>query len=60
VIVNLTTSDTEALKGVLWSYRGGWLTLRDVYALSAGNNEVKADGDVVLHRSQVRYYQVLP
>jgi hypothetical protein len=58
VIVNLTYSQTEALQGVLWSYRGGWITLRDVSGVSGGS-VTHIDGDVVVHRNQVAYYQVL-
>lgn len=60
VIVNLTHDATEAFEGVLWSYRGGWLTLRDVTALKANQKGAKIPGDIVLHRSQMAYLQVLP
>jgi len=60
VVVNFTHSESEAFEGILWSYRGGWLTLRDVSALKASLPPVKVPGDVVLHRSQVAYLQVAP
>ena len=59
-MVNFTHSESEAFEGILWSYRGGWLTLRDVSALKASLPPVKVPGDVVLHRSQVAYLQVAP
>jgi len=60
VIVNFTHDPTEAFEGVLWSYRGGWLTLRDVSALKTGLPPTKVSGDVVLHRSAIAYLQVAP
>lgn len=63
VIVNFTHDATEAFEGVLWSYRGGWLTLRDVSALKAADPPqppVKMPGEIVLHRSQIAFLQVLP
>jgi len=60
VIVNFTHDPTEAFEGVLWSYRGGWLTLKDVSALKATLPATKLPGDVVLHRSQMAYLQVAP
>jgi hypothetical protein len=59
VIVNLIDNPDEAIQGVLWSYRGGWITLRDAVALSAGQNPTKIDGEVVMHRSRVDYFQVI-
>jgi hypothetical protein len=61
VIVNFTHSETEAFEGVLWSYRGGWLTLRDVTALTKGpGTPPKLPGDIVIHRSQIAFLQVAP
>lgn len=58
VIVNLSHDSTEAFEGILWSYRGGWLTLRDVSALKAGQAPAQVNGDVVIHRSNLAYLQV--
>jgi hypothetical protein len=55
----MTYNPNEALQGVLWSWRGGWLVLREVEALSAGVPPTKVDGDVVMHSSKVAYFQVL-
>lgn len=60
VVVNLTHDSAEALEGVLWSTRGPWLTLRDVSGLHAGHPPAKMLGDVLIHRTQVAYLQVLP
>jgi hypothetical protein len=59
VLVNLTYNPQEALQGVLWSYRGGWLTLRDVSGLTSGQQPTRIDGDVVIHVRNVAYFQVL-
>ena len=59
VLVNLTYSPSEALQGVLWSYRGGWITLRDAAGLAPGKSPTPIDGDVVLHIRNVAYFQVL-
>jgi len=56
--VNLTHDSTEAFEGLLWSSRGGWLTLRDVSGLKAGQPPAKMLGDLVVHRSHVAYLQV--
>ncbi|MEP7304204.1 MAG: hypothetical protein ABJA98_01675 [Acidobacteriota bacterium] len=58
--MNLQHDSTEAFEGVLWSYRGGWLTLRDVSGLKAGQAPAKIPGDLVIHRSNVAFTQVLP
>jgi hypothetical protein len=60
VIVNLTHDSTEAFEGLVWSYRGGWLTLRDASALKAGLPPSPIPGELVIHRSNVAYTQVLP
>lgn len=58
--MNFTHDPTEAFEGVLWSYRGGWLTLRDVSALKAGVPPAKIAGEIVVHRSTIAYLQVTP
>jgi hypothetical protein len=60
VIVNFTHDSTEAFEGILWSYRGGWLTLTDVSALKASLPPAKIPGDIVVHRSTIAYLQVAP
>ena len=57
VVVNFTADSTEAIEGVLWSYRWGWLTLKDCAGLKAGP-PVPLVGDVVIHRSQIKFMQV--
>lgn len=59
VIVNLQSDDSIALKGVLWATRGPWLTLRNVEALRASGGKAAMDGEVVVHRSNVSFLQVV-
>lgn len=59
VIVNLVHSENEALQGVLWDYRRGWLTLRDVSALTSGREPQRVDGEIVIHVDKIAYLQVV-
>jgi hypothetical protein len=59
VILNVTYNPQEALQGVLWSTRGGWITLKQPHGLTAGQAPTPIDGDVVIHVSKVAYFQVL-
>jgi hypothetical protein len=59
VIVNLKSDDTVALKGVLWATRGPWLTLRNVHALRVSGATAPMDGEVVVHRTNVAFLQVV-
>lgn len=60
VIVNLAYDPTEALQGLLWSSRGGWITLKEVSAIKAGVPPATIQGDVTIHVSKVAFFQVLP
>jgi hypothetical protein len=60
VTCQLSDDSSEALEGLLASYRGGWLTLRDVTAIRAGNAPEKLAGDAVVHRSKISFLQVAP
>ncbi len=60
VIVNVVSDPSTALKGVLWSARGGWLTLRGVSYLKAGVPPTQMDGEIVIHRDNVAFIQVVP
>jgi len=61
VIVNLKDDPTTAIRGVLWSSRGAWLTVRNAALLRAGTPEAptQLDGEVIVHRSNVSFLQVL-
>lgn len=60
VLVNFTHDPTEAIEGVLYAYRGGWLTLKECSALKANQVPGKIPGDVVIHRDRIAFLQVLP
>jgi hypothetical protein len=59
-IVNLTDDPATAIKGVLWSSRGAWLTFKECSGLKAGQSPAAIDGEVVIHRDRVAFLQVLP
>jgi small nuclear ribonucleoprotein (snRNP)-like protein len=60
VIVNLKDDASTALRGVLFAARGAWLVLVDVSLLKAGAAPARVDGEVVIHRTNVAFIQVLP
>ncbi len=60
VIVNLKSDPNTAIQGVLWQSRGAWLTLRTPSALTPAQPPKAMDGDVVIHRENVSFLQVLP
>lgn len=57
-IVNL--KDGQAIQGALWRSRGQWLVLRTCHALVEGQKAQSIDGEVVIHRENVLFLQVLP
>jgi hypothetical protein len=59
VIVNLRSDRDTAIRGVLWQVRGPWFVLRTVDLLSSGT-PTRMDGDVVIHRDNVAFLQVVP
>ena len=59
VILNLRSDREVAFTGVLWRARGAWLTLTNVSAVRA-TGSAPLDGDLVVHRSNVAFLQVLP
>lgn len=60
VSVQFTHDESLAIEGVLWSARGPWLTLRRAQLLKAGSGPAALDGEVVVHRDQIAFLQVLP
>ena len=57
-IVNLKDDPTTAIKGVLWSSRGPWLTFRNGELLKSNQLPVPIDGETVIHRDRVLFLQV--
>lgn len=60
VIVNQIGSSETALRGVLWQSRGAWLTLKEPALLQENQPATAVDGEIVIHRSNVAFIQVLP
>ena len=60
VLVNLQHDPTEAVEGLLWQSRGSWIVLRDATALKSSRPETKVVGEIVIHRSNVAFMQVVP
>ena len=60
VVVNLQSHSDHVLRGVLWGYRGGWLTLREVSILRESGQASPVLGEVVVDRRNVAWLQVLP
>jgi hypothetical protein len=58
VLINLKSDDT--IQAVLWSTHGPWLTFRNAVALKAAQPPTPIDGEVVIHRDNVNFFQVLP
>jgi len=57
VVVNLRNTPDEALRGIFWSMRGGWITLRDVTGLVTGREPTPIEGEVIVHVDHVAYIQ---
>ena len=60
VVVNSTTDPDTEIKGVLWSTRGAWLVLKQASIMKPNHEPMAVDGDVIIHRTQVAFLQVLP
>ena len=65
VIVILKDDPTMSLRGVLWSVRGPWYTLKNASLLRKSADsphaaivEEPSDGDLIIHRSNVSYLQL--
>lgn len=60
VIVNLIAPDETAIHGVLWRRRGPWLALKQAAIVKPGLAPMSADGDLLIHRTNISFVQVLP
>jgi len=60
VIVNLRDDSSTAIRGVLWSTRGRWMTFKDASLLKAGSASTPVDGELVIDRDRIAFLQVLP
>lgn len=59
-IVNLVSDPETALRGVIWQTRGPWLVLRQVALLKGSTPPTPVDGEVVVHRDNVAFVQLVP
>ena len=57
VIVNLKDDPTNALHGVLYATHGRWFVLRQASILKAGEPPTPADGELLVHLSNVSFMQ---
>jgi hypothetical protein len=60
VLVNLISDPDTALRGVAWRTRGAWIVLRSASLVKARTEAAVIDGEVIVHRSNVAFIQVLP
>jgi hypothetical protein len=59
VVVNLISEPDTAIRGVLWSVRGSWFVLKNAAVLKPQLEPLAIDGDVIIHRTNVAFVQVL-
>lgn len=55
----LNTKDGSTFKGVLWRKFGGLIELRAAEMIAPTAQSVPVDGQLIIERSNVSYYQVL-
>lgn len=60
VIINLTYDHEVAYQGVLFACNGAWLTFKSVSVLRGREQPAPMDGDMVVHREQIAFLQVVP
>ena len=57
--MTLKHDDATAYQAVLWSSRGAWLTFRNCALLVKDRPATPMDGELVIHRDNVAYLQVI-
>jgi hypothetical protein len=63
VVVNLKNlkDDESAIQGVLWGMRGPWLIIRQPTLVRRERPDaITVDGEVLIHRDNVSFIQVVP
>lgn len=60
VICNRRDDPSIAIRGVLWATVGPWWTLRNAQLLRAASEPTPVDGEIVVHRDNIAFVQVLP
>lgn len=58
IIANLTDDPSTAIQGVLWGTRGPWFIVREASLLKAGAPPARIDGEIVIHRDRIAFFQV--
>jgi hypothetical protein len=59
-LVNTVSDPDTAFRCVVWHARGEWLVLRQVALIKPQGPPTPLDGEVVIHRSNVSFIQVMP
>jgi hypothetical protein len=59
-LVNVVSDPDLAFRGVPWQMRGAWLVLRHAALIKPTTAATPIDGEVIIHRSNVSFVQVLP
>jgi hypothetical protein len=60
VLVNLISDPDTAVRGVAWESHGAWLVIRQAALVKANAAATPMDGEVVIHRSNIAFVQVVP
>jgi len=58
VLVSLKDDHTQGIRGVLWSTRGPWLTLRQCELVTRGEPPEHVDGEIIVHTENVSFLEV--
>lgn len=61
VIVSLASAPGKGIRGILWEARGDWFVIRNAAAVDEARPQPTPidGGEIVLHRSNIEYFQVL-
>lgn len=60
VLINLARSPDQAVRGVLFSRHGGYYLLKQAAVVQHDGSTIALDGDVLIHRDEILFSQVLP
>lgn len=60
ILITLVWNDKIALRGVLFSRHGEFVILKMAAIVDADGTATRADGDLVVDRRQIGFWQVLP
>jgi hypothetical protein len=60
VLINFVHQEHGAVRGVLFSRRAEYFCLKNAALVQSDGSLVPIDGDVLIHRAQIVFLQVLP